>query len=383
MGKRRRPSVFAPFVVRLKEHTNPSSMLVTFLNYVYFIPLTSYFGCKGNVSILFFAIALVYWAVLLFWQFHIPVLRLRPPSLRYGRIIWIVLTAAVCALVLYVSGRYTGFRLKLDIAEVGDIRLEARTYAIPRLISYLLGMTPVFLSISVLYWLRRRCWPAVLVLVAVYLLYYSIDASRSVFLFLFLLLAVYLCYRPGMYQGLTALFLLLIAASLAERLLLGSFRLDSLFVRRMLYVPANVSERYWNFFQAHPISLFRNGILGKLSFTKTYTQNIARLIGEAYGNPQTNENNGLLGDMLANLPVLSGLLLMPLILPLCFRLLDLAAGGLPERIRVSFCVYFAISFINGSWSTVLLSNGFLLACLLLCCFPREEVFQNEGYRPHV
>ena len=38
---------FAPFVVRLQEEPLPSARIVTFLNYIYFIPLTSYCGCGG------------------------------------------------------------------------------------------------------------------------------------------------------------------------------------------------------------------------------------------------------------------------------------------------------------------------------------------------
>ena len=55
--------VFSPFILRLQEDSSPSSSIVAFLCYIYFIPLTSYCGCKG-ASLSFFLIALVYWTFL-------------------------------------------------------------------------------------------------------------------------------------------------------------------------------------------------------------------------------------------------------------------------------------------------------------------------------
>ena len=98
----------------------------------------------------------------------------------------------------------------------------------------------------------------------------------------------------------------------------------------------------------------------------------AQLIQSSLESFETNANNGLLGDMFANLPILFGLLLMPLLLILCFRLMDLATEKVPLKYLVPFCVFFASAFMNGSWGTVLLSHGFLVACLLLYIFPREE-----------
>ena len=62
-----------------------------------------------------------------------------------------------------------------------------------------------------------------------------------------------------------------------------------------------------------------------------------------------------------------------------FRLLDAAARDIPQKIYIGLCVFFAMSFCNGSWSTVLLSGGFLMACIFLYLFPvqKEEHVKNE------
>ena len=79
--------------------------------------------------------------------------------------------------------------------------------------------------------------------------------------------------------------------------------------------------------------------------------------------------------MFSNFPALLGVVLLPLILVVCFRLLDATCHKLPEKLTAATCVYFAIGFSNGSWSTILLTGGFLIACLLFYFFPKEERIQ--------
>ena len=126
------------------------------------------------------------------------------------------------------------------------------------------------------------------------------------------------------------------------------------------------------------LNLFRDGILGKLSYDPVYSIKIPKVIGEYMGTG-SSANNGLVGDMYANLPVVLGVFLMPLILVILFRLLDAAARDIPQKIYIGLCVFFAMSFCNGSWSTVLLSGGFLMACIFLYLFPvqKEEHVKNE------
>ena len=142
--------------------------------------------------------------------------------------------------------------------------------------------------------------------------------------------------------------------------------------RRIMYLPVKISQQRYQMFQSEPLSLFRDSIMGKFSFDALYSTELPLITGEFRGHPMESANNGLLGDLFANLPLIPGLVIMPLILVLCFRLLDLSAGRTSKRTTVVICAYFAMSFINSSWSTVLLSNGFLLACIVLYFFHNDK-----------
>ena len=369
--------VFVPFVAGLiQQEKRPSSILVTLLNYLYFIPLTSYVGCKG-ADFTFFLCGIIYWAIMLAWQYCIPTIQLRPLPLQKGKVLFVWLTIISVCLVLFISGKYTGFRLTLDFINVYGIRGEASTYAIPSLLQYLLSFMTMVLSIVILYWSKRRHFVIVAGLVVVYLFYFSIGAHKSVFLFLLLLLGCYLLYRKWMLRWAPGFLILGVGACwLTSKV--GFIMPMSILIRRLMYVPVSLGETYLQFFQNNPIDLFRNGLMGKLSFDSIYSTNIPSVIGEFVGSPEMDANTGLIGDMVANLPVPLGLLLMPLILVICFRVLDLVTYRLPTKITVSFCAFFSITFMNSSWSTTLLSHGYLLACLLLYLFPRKEENQTHA-----
>lgn len=362
----------APFLSELICRKEASARLLALISLCYFLPLTCYYGCRG-ADARFFITALLYWALLLFWQLWLPRFHFRPLPIKHLRPVTIALTAFFCAVVLYISGRYTGFRLFFDISNVYGVRAEAAQYAIPGVLSYLLSMAPIALAILLVYWLGRKKYLVSAGIVVVYLFLFSIKGDKSTFLFLLLLLAGYFLYREWMYRYLPVGLSALAALAVVWYRFTGTENvLGNLFFRRMMFVPVHLSQSYYRFFSAHPLNLSRDGILHWFSFSPVYSTNIPRLIGEYLESPGMNGNNGLLGDLFANFPIPLGLLLLPLILIICFRLLDLCSHGLPGKLIVPICIYFMVGFQDTLWSTVLLSDGYLLACLLLYVFPRKE-----------
>ena len=363
--------IFTPFHVRLSQNKAPSALIITFLDYLFFIPLTSYCGCSGS-DVPFLLIALIYWAAMLLFQFCLPILELKRPALHHSRFLLIGLTVVSCIFILYISGRYTGFRFTLNFVDVYGIRLEARTYQIPTLFNYLLSAMTIVMAILLLYWVTCRKWLVTAALCIVYIFLFSISAQKSQFFLLILILGCLIFYREWMLRWAGGFLALFCMAGLAEDKLFHTFWLVNLFIRRMLYLPVKICQQYGEFFQKNPQNLFREGIMGKLSFDEIYSTRIPRIIGEFRGHPLESANSGLLGDLFANFPTVPGVILLPLILVICFRLLDMTASSLSPRIKIPICFYFACSFVSSSWSTILLTNGFLLACLLLYIYPDEE-----------
>lgn len=364
--------LFSPFVVRLQEEKLPSARVTAFLCYIYFIPLTSYCGCHGASPALF-VIGIAYWTVLLIFQFRIPVVHLARPAARHSRSAYLMLTVFSAAFVMFISWRYTGLRFTLDIVNVYGIRAEAAGYQMPALFSYMIAMMENILAIMLLYWLLRKKYFVVAGLIVVYLFLYSFAAHKSIFFFLVVLLAGYCLYRPWMVRWMGGLLTLASGGGYLWYALTGRYRFTYLLFVRCMYLVSQLGDQNMAYFRDHPLSLYRDSILNKIpGISPLYTTTLPRILGEFRGHIGENANNGLLGDLFANLPLLLGLFLLPLIVIICLRLLDASCHTLPERLIISTCVLYAFNFANASWSTILLTHGFLVTCLLFYFFPKEE-----------
>ena len=92
----------------------------------------------------------------------------------------------------------------------------------------------------------------------------------------------------------------------------------------------------------------------------------------------SSANNGLVGDMYANLPVVLGVFLMPLILVILFRLLDAAARDIPKRSIsgcVCFCYEFLQRFLEYRPAVRRIPDGLYLPVSISCT--KEEHVKNE------
>lgn len=363
--------VYAPFCVELINRKRSSDILMTGLHHLFFIPFSCYCGCYG-ANVFFFLIGVVYWGILLFFQFHIPFVTLKKLSSNHTTAIMTALTVLSCLTVMYISGRYAGFRFTLNFLDVYGTRAEAAGYDIPKILSYLLSMMPVILSILLVFWLQKKKYVTAALLCIVYLFLFSISAQKSTFFFLILLLACWFFYRSWMRKWISVLMVALTIISMLELFFTKTFYIMSVFIRRIFLLPVQICEQYLQFFLQNPQNLFRDGIMGKMGFNELYNTPIPRIIGEFRGHTEENANGGLLADLFSNMPLFPGIILMPLILIICFRLLDMTTVRLPERLRFPISFYFALMFISGVWSTILLSSGFLLACILLYIYPSEE-----------
>lgn len=363
--------IFSPFVAKINEEKTASSIIVTLLNYLYFIPLTSYCGCKG-VSVSFLLIFILYWAILLFLQCKVPVLVAKPAHTKHMGKIFPVLTIFSTLFVIFISWKYTGFRIIIDLFNVYDIRAEAAQYQLPTIATYLLSAMDIVLPILLLYCLKKRKYLIAVFLCFVLLLLFSIGGNKSIFFLFLASLACYFLFKPWMLRWISGLLSVFVGAAALEYKFVGTYYLMTLFFRRMMYIPAQLSEKYAIFFQENPLNLFRDGFMGRLSFDNIYSTNIPYIIGEFEGYPQSSANTGMLGDLFANLPVALGLFLIPLILILCFRLLDMTSQRTELKLLLPICLYSATTFVNASWSVALLSHGFLLACILMYFFPKEK-----------
>lgn len=367
--------IFTPFIVLLYSKNSPSALIITFFNLIYFIPICSLYGLRGFDGF-FFGVIILYWLILIFCQYKMPIIVLKKMDEKICRRIYFVLSFFCIFFVLYMSGKYTDFSIVFDIYNVNPIRFLARTYDIPVVQKYLFSMMPVIIPVLIIYMIYNKKYLLAWLLFLAEYLVFSFDASKSIFFLLFLSIIGYILYERKYIRYFSWCFVGLGASIFLEKLIFSSQYLMNVFFHRVFFVPAILSIRYYEYFYSKVLELGRTGIANKLGLDSMYSHSHAFILGENMYSPKTNVINGLIGDAVFNWGIL-GCIIMPFFLMIILRFFDACTYALDKKLIIAICLYFSISFINTFWSTVLITHGFLFVCVLLYLFPTNE--ENKIY----
>ena len=162
---------------------------------------------------------------------------------------------------------------------------------------------------------------------------------------------------------------LVIAISVFDRLN-GSIVATSIFVRRVLEVPALVTSRYFEFFSENPTYSLAH------SFLRTWIRPPSelrppQLIGSVYFEAATSANGGLWADGFANFGF-GGILVFTAVLGGIFWLLDVVASRLDLAVTGSVAGTLGVIMTNTALFTTIVTHGLGLAIILIAVMPRRE-----------
>ena len=339
-----------------------------------FIPFTTML-CAGMLATSFWVSNSLYWFLLIFFctrEWRINVANLLPPFKKLKNFHFL-LAAALLLTVLYISGRYAGFRLNFNLMKVYDLRSEAAEYPLPTLLKYLFSWSCAVNSVLIAYFIRTRRYKWAALCGVVQLFSFGIDGSKTTF---FLMLSAFIIsllpafewsqFNALIFSGILALDIL----SLVWYALTGDIMLLSLFVRRVRFVPVMLSSYYFDFFTTHQPDFFRQSFLRHFGFHSPYSS-IDVMIAWEYMERVSNANNGLIGDALANLGW-AGVVVYPVLLALVFKVLDKCAKNLDARIITIVALYIALCLSNTFLSTILMTHGLLLIMFFLSQIERNR-----------
>lgn len=368
--------VFSFLVLKLAERERMlfSDIVIYALALVSIVPyLTLIYA--GMFSYKYIVMNTVYWLVILTLQLYLGNQKIQPLRLKLSNVsneesvTWCIGLFSML-LVLYISFRYTNFRINLNLSAVYEIRNMAASYSIPGLIGYLFSWSKIINISLFAYALSKKRYIFAGMVFLTQVLSFGIDGTKAPFFMLLMAGAVVFLYRRDNYVKYKKLMLWGVAGILALGMLeikLGrsSFIYDVV-IRRVLFVPAYLGYCYVDFFSTHVPDYFRGTILRRIGFVSPYDGNLGKLIGAdyIYHNPEITCNNGLISDAVTNMGVL-GVVLMPIVLILVLRLVDKVSYGLDEKAYLPIAIYFAILLTNGFLSTVLLTHGLIPLCALM------------------
>lgn len=361
---------FLPLIVSFynwKDNQGLFTNIIILLFIVRFIPTTSLMAFMP-MPFKMFILYILYWLLIYVASCIIKPIHVRiNTSLCFPKVLYLLMGVLIVT-VLYVSGRYTGFRFTLDLNTIYDLRMEARTWNIPLIISYLLPASITVLPVLLMYFWYKKDRIIVAILMFVILFNFSINGMKSILFYLIVCFWGYYFYdnkKKYIYHWILISVILIVLSEY----IISHTCLFGVVVARGLFLPAKLDYHYFDFFQTHECDYFRQSFLRWFD-NSVYDTEIARLIGyKYYGNIEMNANNGLFSDAYKNLGIW-GIFIFPFIIVTLFKLLNSCAKNLDPKLLILPIFISVTWFSSVSFSNVLLTNGLLLMMFVLCCLPR-------------
>jgi len=294
-------------------------------------------------------------------------------SLSENGFIFKLITLILCAGVLYVSWKYTGFRFHFGLMDVYSIRSEAREFNVPTILGYISASADNILPIIVVYLLYKRKYLISLFIGILVLLNFGIAGSKHVlFLLLFAIIGFYFVRKLKFSYIYVWIMSIIVYLTIIEYKLFDTYFLTAFITYRIVFIPAKLNYVYYDYFSIREFDYFRQSALKWFGIESPYSDNIGFLIGyHDIGDFSARANNGLFSDAYFNFGTL-GIIIFPFILVLILKFFEGASKKLDERILFIVSISISLSLISVPFTTALLSTGLLLMLVLLYSIPRNN-----------
>lgn len=365
----------SPLIVKTFTKSNISSNIVSVLVLVSLVPTTSLIAFNSTYELQFVFLSYIYWALLLVFNLFIPSFIWNVKKDNNSSFLFTSIIVMLCATVIFISWKYTGFRLHFGLFDVYELRLEAREYDMPVIIGYLSSAANTILPIIFVYYLIKKKNTSAIIIAGIILLNFGIAGGKSVILLLFIAIIGYVLVKSlNKSRFFVWGMLFLIVLSFIEFKIFGTYFLSFFTTYRLLFLPSMANHVYYDFFSTREFDYFRQSIFKWFHFDSPYKDNIAFLIGyHQTGDFEGRANNGLFSDAYLNFGPI-GMIIFPLILVIIFKFIEGSTKGFDERLLFIVTLCTAVNLLSLTFSTALLSGGLLLMIIFFYSIPR---FNNK------
>ena len=224
-----------PFIWQLnKNHSFSNSVLLIFTA-ISMIPTTTLIAYM-NLEAKFVILNYIYWFCFYVYNALFPQIKIKnsfkTKKLFYG------ICFLLCFTVVYISGKYTGFRFHWNIVDVYDLRFEERELNINILLQYLHNAAGVLLPIILIYFILNRNKIASFLLMTIILLNFGIGGHKSVLFSLVLTVVGFYFYKYRRTVFVFSFFAVINLIGFLEFIVVKTNFIGAIISYRLLFLPA-------------------------------------------------------------------------------------------------------------------------------------------------
>ncbi len=336
------------------------------------VPMLTLFAFMDQPRAYMYAVT-GFW-ILVFLLLRIPGISILSLKQSQSKMIRNFIFICLSIIIFFMIYKYLKFTFNFDLTKVYEIRSRYVKMGIP-LAGYLFNwlayiVNPVFFALFI----TKRKWFPIALIVILQLLLFSVTGNKTfLFAFLFVLALIWIIThkKPLAYMAIGLVGIILLG--MLSYWLIDDIWIPSLFIRRTLLVPAQLSFFYYDFFSNNVYTFLSQHRIFRTFLNYPYHLNPPHLIAEVYFNqPKMGANTGVVGDAYMNFGFI-GLILWAILLAVILKLIDSFSKGKDMKIAIAAIAMPAITLTNSPLLTNLLTHGLLLALLFLYLLPKKKV----------
>lgn len=338
----------------------PAIIMYQFANCTIFAPL---------YSILFlFAITSKY--------IVIPKINVKGVSQKHRPIILILMS------LLFLVPFFLTYKLNINLkvfsfgSELYDARATAKSSG-NIFTSYLMGpLTKVLLPIAIILGIKEKKLLLSIIGILLMLYIFAVNPHKALFLSIFLIVAFYFFDNYKAKAGLILSgILILIFISMIVSTTTGNILAESIFVRRMFFIPVQICDGCFEFYDGNPIYL-SHSVLSSLS-DYPYSQEPAFLMGDyMFGKPNMSCNTGIIADGFMNFGHIGSILFI-MVTAVIIKFIESLNI---DKTYFGIIIAFVMLFLNSALLTSMLTHSGLFLLLILIFFMKDTDYDKN--MPH-
>lgn len=287
--------------------------------------------------------------------------------------IYTVLGYGISLLTMAIVIVYNGFHITLNLNDVYSLRNQWSSSSMPNIFNYYIPFAARITPILTIIALYKRNYVLATTLILSQLISFSFGGMKYT---LFAMIIVLCISKTVKNKNRSILFVLIsgiLSLSLIDNIF-GNSLISIYFIRRTCFIPNQIAYYYFNFAQTHDYLYFSESFLRHV-YEYPYNMTMPHIIGGyAFNKPSMGANTGLMAEGFSQIGWMS-LIIYPTLYVIVFRIFEYCSYNMDTNIaiiiNISAVILYSMTFIDGAFFSVLLTQGFIGICIVLFILSRN------------
>lgn len=385
--------LFSFVIIHITHKTQDlfSSLLLFVYYLIYFVPFSAMFYAGYRFNYIIYSVLVWAFLVLYFSQLteRTIIFTLNGSGFVITRksatIIIFILSVLICLSVVYLSWRFTGFRMSFNEAYTYIYRAQAFDYTTSAFWGYLYSWSRLIIPVMLCLALVRQRYLLAVGLFLLKMLSFGFDGMRLDLLITLIAVGTAIIYRKNISQvAVSRLFVVILTGmiglcllSIIEHTIFKTGEIDRVITFRVLFLPNLIASWFIRFFESNPPDYFRQSFLRYFGFKSPYAEiGLDYIISDFINGGDGRANNGLVADCMTNFGIV-GFIFQPFVVAIWAAIMNKVTKTVHISVILLLAIYFAYCLTNNFFMIILFTNGGFIIIIYLLIYNRIRSMNDK------